>query len=274
MTKSLAERLQETRVALTKCETSLSTSGDRIPVEAQKSLELLLAFQREIADMLEALQARDASFALLDGLERHADDGSGAVAVLGHSVKFQHLRLIAMQGYLAIQWSIADRITEFVGRVLLPKPGVNNSKDKDRPPPIQLLSHFVGGRAEGQSTAGLIPMVRSSFGWPLAISYELRNVFAHLGGQVDGIDLFEGGHHSAAFRVSKEGWDRFQTRLGRHQLKPEMHRRGPRWPAEPIDDLRPLLRDCEADLDDALGMLVRSASLALMANVSCLLGTD
>ncbi|MBX7096833.1 MAG: hypothetical protein K1X89_03890, partial [Myxococcaceae bacterium] len=206
MTKSLAERLQETRGALKACERSLATSGDRIPGEAQKGLELLLAFQHEIDDLLEALEARAASLALLEGLETHMDDGSGSVAVLRQPVKFQHLRLISMQAYLGIQWSIADRITEFVGRVLLPKPGPNN-KEKERPPPIQLLSHFVGGRAEAQSTAGLIPMVRSTFGWPLAISYELRNVFAHSGGQVEGVDLFAGSHHSAAFQVSKDGWD-------------------------------------------------------------------
>ncbi len=117
-------------------------------------------------------------------------------------------------------------------------------------------------------------MLRSTFGWPLAISYELRNLFTHCGGQVDGTDLFEGRHHSAAFRVSKEGWDRFMSRLARHQVKPDMHRRGLRWPAAPLDDLRPLLKECEADLDDALGMLVRSASHAIVANVLCLLGTD
>lgn len=272
MTKSLADRLQETKVALHGCETALATGGGRIPTGAQQGFEPLLAFQGEVPALLDSLEARAAALSLLGGLEGEVDDGTGKVELLRHSVKFQHARQIGLQAYFAIQWSIADRVTEFVGRVLLPKAGA--PKEKERPQSIQLMSHFVGSKAEGQSTAGLVPMVRSTFGWPLAISYELRNLFAHCGGQVDGIDIFEGTHQSAAFRISNVGWDRFMTRLARHQVNPEMHRRGLRWPAPPLGDLRPLLQDCEADVDDALGMLVRSASHAIVANVACLLGTD
>ena len=268
MTKALDDRLAETEEALKVLESAVSSSGERLSPEVQTSLQTLFSFQIEIPDLRESIGARASAFSLLEGLEARVNPSGAVLLLQDRPVKFHQARLIGVQAYLAIQWSIADRITDFVGRVVLPKPSIDKP-----PPPTQLLSHFVGGSADKTMAAGLLESTRKTFGWPLALSYELRNHFVHHGGQTSGVDIFESKHASAGFRVSDDGWDRFMTRIGRHQVGPTMNRRLPGWPSSRRQDLRWLLQDCEAEVDQALGTLLRSSLYLLVANVQCLIGS-
>jgi len=55
-------------------------------------------------------------------------------------------------------------------------------------------------------------------------------------------------------------------------VDPSFHRAGATWPVSPRDDLRAVLRVCERETDDALGVLLGSACQTLLAHVGFMLG--
>ena len=116
--------------------------------------------------------------------------------------------------------------------------------------------------------------MRRSFGWPIGLSYAIRNHFIHDGGHLDGNDFFEGSTHESAFRISDPGWGRIEDQAKSYGVDPSYHRAGALWPGSTKDDLRELLKVCEREMDDALGVLLGSACKSLLGHVGFMLGED
>jgi hypothetical protein len=115
--------------------------------------------------------------------------------------------------------------------------------------------------------------MRRTFGWPIAVSYALRNHFVHDGGRGARGNFFEGPESKTAFRISDDGWRYIERSAQGYGVASDDHRSAA-WPVAPKDDLRALLDACERETDDALGILVSSAARSLTAHVGCMLGLD
>lgn len=114
--------------------------------------------------------------------------------------------------------------------------------------------------------------LRATFGWPIGLSYTLRNHFFHDGGALDGTDFFEGPSATSGFKISEDGWDRIEKRARSYGVDATHHRVGAAWPSAPRDDLRQLIDVCERETDDALGILIGSACRALVSHVGFIVG--
>jgi hypothetical protein len=171
-----------------------------------------------------------------------------------------------------LTWSLADNVSAFVGRVLCSSDG--GAFNTQQAP--KLVSHFVNAKDSlRQSTAGLVfDSIRQTFGWPIAVSYALRNHFVHDGGQQQEVAFFAGSTSTDKFRILADGWRHVRNRALSYEVVPDNMRKTANWPTTPEDDLRVVLEVCEREVDDALGVLVGSACAAIMTHVMFLTGND
>lgn len=266
MNKSLEDRLRVAKEDLTKVDAAIQRSARVVP-HVLDEFKSVTAFATNIDHWLRLIETRAAARQMLTGLENQADEidrvplGSGRVG-------FQHVRFIGVQAYLATKWAIADRIALMAGHVLCIR---NQLNDPKKPP--QLLSHFVREGTTKQHTAAMaFYSVKHTFGWPLGISYALRNHFFHDGGELDGTDFFDGPSATSGFAISADGWKRVEQRATEYGVDSSHHRVGAGWPPTPRDDLRVVLDVCERETDEALGVLIGSACKALASHVGFIVG--
>lgn len=164
-----------------------------------------------------------------------------------------------------------NRISALVGHVFCTPDASRNERM-----PTQLVSHFIQrNNTKKKTAAAVFESIRLSFGWPVGISYAVRNHFVHDGAQLAGSDFFAGPTKDSAFRVSADAWNRIEdTAHEAHEVNSSFRRAGATWPATPTDDLRVTLVACEREMDDALGILVGTACASLGTHVGFMLGED
>ncbi len=267
MTKPLDQRLQATKFRLDQVVAALGRHPGALAADVGDGFRDLARFGDEIPHWLELIRTRDASAQLLAGLEGSAD-GDDCVPLGMARVKYQHVRLIGVQARLSTSWALADRISAAVGGVFC----TPNSGSNVLSPP-QMISHFIGKDRKKTTAAGLYRSIQRTFGWPIGISYALRNHFVHDGGFENGADFFEGVTAASGFRISSAGWDRVEERAREKYGVAPTFVRGT-WPAAPCDDLRAVLVSCEREMDDAMGVLIGSAAEAIFSHVGYMLGDD
>ena len=268
MSKTLEDRLRDAKAALGTANAALGRHVGKVPSDVEVQFRTVIDYDADIEHWIGLLHARAAASALLADLEKGAD-ANDCVPLGTARVKFQHVRRIGVQAYLSTTWSLADRVAGMVGRVLCtPDAGFNEAS------PAQLVSQFVQKERKKTTAAAVFESVRQTFGWPIGLSYAIRNHFVHDGAQVAGSDFFDGPTAASKFGISLKGWMRVEDRAKTYGVEPGHHRAGPSWPATPRDDLRALLEVCEREMDDALGVLLGSACGSLLTHVACMLGED
>jgi hypothetical protein len=217
----------------------------------------------------ELVVAREAVRAYLAGLELRVD-ADDQIEFGGNLIKFSHARLIGVEAYLSLSWSIADRITEMAGRVLCTADG--GALNEANAP--KLVSHFMRDSDRKSKTAVMVfDSLRQTFGWAIALSYAIRNHFVHDGG-LKSVEFFEGRTSADAFKSSDAGWRPVERKAIGYNVSSNYLRPRAAWPDAPRDDLRVLLNACEREMDDALGVLLASACNALAVHIGFMLGED
>jgi hypothetical protein len=264
--KTLEVRLQDAKTALARVDAALARHSGKLPAEVERQFKELAAFGTDVEHWNQMLAARQTARALLDNLEQQVDQNDD-VPYGASRAKFQTVRLLGVQAYLASQWALADRLVNVSGRVLC----IRDCLEDPKKPP-QLVSHFVAGKGPQEKAAAItFYSLRHSFGWPIAISYALRNHFLHDGA---GGDFFDGPTAASAFKVSMRGWARIQERVKEYSVNAAHCRLGNSWTPSAGDDLRKILDTCAPEIDEALGVLVGSACQIAMAHVGFMLGED
>lgn len=269
MTRTLQQRLQDAKNTLAQVDVTLGRRPGVVPPSVEDAFRSVVAYRADIDHWISMVDARSAAWGLLDGLEAKAD-ADELVPFGDAQAKFVHVRLIGVQAYLATTWALADRITGMAGRVLCtPDAGFNGVNA------AQLVSHFVQKERKKTTAGALYESLRCSFGWPVGISYAIRNHFVHDGGQIAAADFFEASAAASAFRISVEGWARIEKAAQDKYGVDVSHQRAVGiWPVSPRDDLRAVLRVCEREMDDALGVVLGSACRTLLVHVGFMLGED
>jgi hypothetical protein len=266
MSNTLEDRLNNAKEALVKLEGALTRQSGQLPTEIAGQFLAIAAFSGDVDHWTDMLTARATARGLLNNLETSADD-KDCVSFGSSRAKFQTVRLLGVQAYLAVQWALADRIVGMAGHVLCTR---NQLQDPKNAP--QLVSHFIAGKGPESRTAAIVfSSLRQSFGWPIAISYALRNHFLHDGA---GGDFFDGPTAAAGFKVSTSGWDRIEERAKEYKVDRTCSRLASAWTPAAGDDLRNILDRCEQAIDEALGVLVGSACKIASAHAGFMLGDD
>ena len=295
MTKTLDTRLQDAKAVLDEIGTELGKSAASMSPAVVEQFRRSLDVASNIVYWRELVAARAAALLFLDGLETRVDGddivpvfatGGGAAPL---KLKFSHVRLLGVEAYLSLAWSLADRITGMVGRVFCTLQGGALYEQS----PVKLISHFVqeerakdanlAGEAKKdyeaknrkRSTAAVVSdSIRLTFGYPIGVSYAIRNHFVHDGAQQQEVEFFESRASTSGFQISDVGWRHIENKAFTYGVLREHIRAGAAWPTTPRNDLREVLVACEREMDDALGILLGSACRALAFHVGFMLGAD
>ncbi len=266
MSKTLEERLRDAKTALGKVDGAVARHAGKLAPDIEKQFKAIASFGSNFEHWNQLLVARDAARRMLTDLERRADRNDD-VPYGAWMAKFQTVRLLGVQSYLAAQWALADRLVGMAGQVLC----IRNSLQDPKNAP-QLVSHFVNGKGPESKTAAIAFLsLRHSFGWPIAISYALRNHFLHDGA---GADFFDGPTAASAFKVSSDGWARVEERAKSYNVDAVHSRFAGTWSPSAGDDLRKILDACAPEMDEGLGVLFGSACQMAIAHIGFMLGED
>ncbi len=269
MTKSLEERLNDAKGKLREVDEALGSQRGDMSEKTWESFRRIVSYQNSIEHWLATLDARADAFHYLDRLELNVDS-EGRVLLGTISVKFRHARFIGVQAYLTSMWALADSLTGMVGQVVCTREKCSN--DRELP---KLVPNFIRRKSAAESVAApFFHSLRESYGWPISVLYAIRNHFVHDAGYANGVDFFQSSLASSAFGISEGGWERVEKQAMDDGVTFINHRGGEGWLAEPRDDLRTVFRECEIQLDDALGILVGSACAALRSHLAFFQGQE
>ncbi|MCB9610179.1 MAG: hypothetical protein H6716_26565 [Polyangiaceae bacterium] len=267
--KVLKTRLDEAGKVLDKIDDVLQVHPNRLRNDAGLSIKSSLNARSELSHWSTLIDTRVSVSNVLAALDTTVDP-DGLVVLSGVKVKFQHARFMLVQSYLTAAWSLADSMVPVAARILCPASFGLNSDPANGPK----LSSFLGDKSKAHSPAPLFHAFPSTFGWPVALLYSLRNHFVHDGASVDALDVFVGPSSAHAFRLSADGWDRIVQRAKRYGVDDSDHREGGAWLTNPKDDLRKVFAECEPIFDQALGSLFGAACRTLAAHVAFVFGED
>lgn len=251
---------------------ALSTpTASKLPSDTEQRFRKVVEFRDDIDHLISILQAREQARKWMSVLEQGVNDRDRVPFGPPPSmVDFRHARFLVTQSYITSTWSLADRITGAAGQVLC-----SPAKGLDRSKPVQLVEEMINKKGQQKVTVfALLQSVRDTFGWPIAISYAIRNHFVHDGAQWETADFFEGTTAESAFKISSEGWRRVKSRAEEYGVTDIHQRDSSTWPTSPQDDLRAVFDVCEREMDDALGVLIGSACGFLRLHAAFMLGLD
>lgn len=264
MNDGLAGREIEAAVAqLMEIETAVASdvaagAGGKLSPNSADALRRTTGVRTELEECLQLLRAREAAAAYLAGLEAQADASSGEVPYGGGRLPFDVARVLGVQAYLGVTWSIADKVA-CVSAGFFAK----NSKPVVRRE-INILKTFMA--ENGVVPACVCHPLRAGFGWPTALAYAARNHFLHDGGGQDGWVFFSGTAPEAGFTISQKGGEYMERRYCRQEmgLDDTMTRAPEAWPWHQ-DDFRRLMSVCVREMDVALGIIVGLGPVFLKA---------
>ena len=263
MSKTLEERLKYANTALGGIANTMTQPSGKLPAIVEEQFTTIAAFGSEVQHWQQLLAARQAARSLLNDLV------TDVVPYGATQVSFQIARLLGVQAYVSTQWALADQLVRMVGRIACaPNVAFNDAK------PAQLVSEFLGSDRKKNTSAVLHDSIRQTSGWPIAVSYALRNHFVHDGGQVAGVNFFAGQTPESKFEISKEGWKHIEKKATMYGVTSIDHHATATWPTDPCNNLLAVLDVCERELDEALGILVGSACHTAVGHLGFLLGED
>jgi len=117
------------------------------------------------------------------------------------TISLASARLMLVDSYLATTWSIYDRLSNVIGRLMGDESVVENSNPADNPKLIENLMAKKNGCFQCFGNSGLLVKL---YGVPIYSSYFLRNSFMHDGGMVNNMPILSGSSAAACFELSQE----------------------------------------------------------------------
>lgn len=121
-------------------------------------------------------------------------------------------RLLAIDSYLASTWSIYDRLSNVLGRLMGDAKIVENTSSALSPKLVEDIMGQVKGCYQGFGTNELLSKLYSE---SIYSSYFLRNSFMHDGGMIDNVPILSGSSAAACFELSKENAEKINNAVAK-----------------------------------------------------------
>ncbi len=124
--------------------------------------------------------------------------------------RFKIERTLAVTTYLTTTWSLYDKLSNVIGRLLSGDNALKNPLSKENP---KLIGTFIGYQSQKNDkqnenkkiihTIGINNIVSDCFGEYICLSYSLRNCFVHEGGTIGKTPIFTGEQLDGVFDISE-----------------------------------------------------------------------
>jgi hypothetical protein len=222
----------------------------------------------QLGEIGNLIDARDTALAALNSFPAQKSPDNPALFVYnGISVPFWQGRLLLLQSYMGASWAIYDSITKIAGLLIC-----TDGRAKNLAKPVKLQEDFlslpnaVGARIQDH--------LKGAYGWPIGLSYSIRNWILHDGNSQDGIDLFRySTPETGAYQLSEDGWSKIVERCNnRYKVDDSLTRLDP-FPAI-RDDLVAGLAHCHAEVDEGICFVLLAATGGIKLQARILLRRD
>jgi hypothetical protein len=269
--KTLAERLLTAENSVVETQGLLMQHFSRLSKGAAEKLHTLIRIQAFFPEWREELELRNTTLALLTAMDLDRSL-NGRVSVSGHDLSIGRLREITLRSYLTTTWSLADSICAQICGILCTSDQLSNRDYK-----LQLASVFVKQKNPGKGLPNIIhDNIKTTAGWPICLSYSLRNFFTHDCGRISGFTLLAPHSTGRTFLLQEQAWSALCAHTeGFYKVtKNDFHDDGESWPDEKSPPLLAVLETMERHVDRALGVLLMTSTALLNTHTRNLLGLD
>jgi hypothetical protein len=222
--------------------------------ESSDFFQMSPQFVTQLRSVEELLIIRDAALAaLLAFPSRTSADSTGMFLYNGFRVTFKVGRYLSFQNYTVTTWAAYDSLAKIAGLLCC-----TDELSKNPQKPVKLYEDFlqrkncVGTRVRDH--------LKGAYGWPISISYKVRNWLAHDGHCHDGTEMFryDSPTGSGEFELLDEAWEIIEKGCGAEANQTRLRS----FPdAKP--DLARGLETCHEEADEAMAFLLMwSAGIA------------
>lgn len=124
---------------------------------------------------------------------------SAVVPYCGVSMPMSSARVLSIDSYLVAYWSVYDRLSNIIGRVVGNESIRKNPLGKSNP---KLVETFLVEK-NGIDVLGTKDLIFKSYGCEVGLSYLIRNCYVHDGGMIDDLPILSGLSFNDAFMISE-----------------------------------------------------------------------
>lgn len=192
-------------------------------------------------------EAERVLFNLIDQVERNTNE------VIWNDIKipFDIARTLSFQAYTGIVWIIYDLILEAHNYFICSNKYRNIPSNHPR-----LVKTIL--RQNGDNIRAIdAEMVIKAYGWPIGVSYCVRNIFAHESDALHDGDIFEGFNVDSGYRVTMELYRHINSKCKvEYNVDENFTRYSDPWPWGE-DDLFKMLSVCNKEIDDVVSGLLK-----------------
>lgn len=185
----------------------------------------------------------------------------------GVEVTFKQGRYLSVQNYVTTTWALYDALAKVAGILCcVDERSKNPAKPVKLPEDFLRGQKYVGGRVHDH--------LKGAYGWPVGISYAVRNWVVHDGHSQNGVELFKyDSSTTAPFELSDGAWDKIQDKcMGEYKADSSQTRLRP-FPEIHKDLLEGMAR-CHEEADEAMAFVLLWAPGATKLQASILFPRD
>ncbi|TVP59628.1 MAG: hypothetical protein EA343_19470 [Nodularia sp. (in: Bacteria)] len=248
--EKLKERLEESASKLRLVVNTLdSISSSSLHTDCIDEMRKFDTMAQNLVSVCGLIDAREYARQMLQELPSITDSTTNLVDYHRIQIPFNAARLLGFQSYLSTTWAVCDSIIPAISVLFF-----NYSDAKSRSSPPNLLNKLVKSNSIAYYNSFFL---LKSYGWPIAVSYVIRNHFVHDGASNCGCDFFFGKEKVDEYKTSLKGWKFLEDQINQNhnQVKREYTRLTDTWPWHQ-DNLLRLLEICNDEMDEALICLV------------------
>ena len=229
-----------------------STAGQQLPSRNRDLFSEAVARRNYFANALQLLEVRRQGRVAIDAFRPLMLQPNPVFRVNEVQVDFAVARLMLFQSMVSTNWALYDTIAVGCSRICMTDTAVKN--------PQKSPSLIDFGRGENMGVR-MHEHITASFGWNLALSYELRNWVLHSGETKSEFKLFDSQNPSASgLKIDDDAWDFIVNETRKRFMSP----------VPSATDLTALKGDAVATFLDACSVVDRLSSLVLSWSVGCL----
>jgi hypothetical protein len=243
-------------------------SSGTLSEESYKFFEMSFGLSTQLAHAKDLLLVRDIAFAAVKALPASVSRSSPNRFLLnGAEVTFKQGRYLLFQNYLATTWALYDAISKVAGILCcIDERSKNITKPVKLPEDFLRGQKFVGGRVHDH--------LKGAYGWPIGISYAIRNWLIHDGHSQNGIELFKFDASSPSpFEISDGAWSIIMEKCTAEYKADSSQTRLRPFPEIHLDLLEGMAK-CHQEADEAIEFVLLWAAGAVKLQATILFPRD
>ena len=208
--ESSAQRLKDAWVGLSRT----SAPGVSLSPKCYERWLQKAGLYRSLVGTVDLFPARDRAWESVKEIISRSnveDDSHNIVRHGQHLMEFSIARHIVLTSYVAITWSIYDRLSNVCGRLAAIELLAENPKQNPR-----ICEDFLALNKNNKCVLGFGAhfFLQQSYAWPLRVSYKMRNWLIHEGHEEGSVPLFKSDRISDEFTLHDDAISRLENVCG------------------------------------------------------------